>query len=44
MQARLPTIPSKASMAQLGGACYVKHFGEWVLLDAQSHGYGADDA
>lgn len=34
----------KAHMVSLDGATYVKHCGEWVLLDAENHGHGRDDA
>lgn len=35
----------KAQMVQLGEATYVKHCGEWWLLDAERHGHrhGGDD-
>jgi hypothetical protein len=39
MQNACPTVGPKTQMAMIGRAVYVKHAGEWLLLDADRHGY-----
>jgi hypothetical protein len=35
----LPTVTPKTELAVIGDATYVKHRGEWWLLDADKHGH-----
>lgn len=40
MAARYRDLTPKLELVDLGGAMYVRHCGEWWLLDAEKHGYG----
>lgn len=44
MKAQFPELGPKTELVALGEATYIKHCGEWWLLDAEKHGHGADDA
>lgn len=39
MKAAFPELGPKMEMVLLGEAVYVRHMGEWWLLDAEKHGH-----